>query len=205
MFFYFKILFLLIFFIAFIYIFFYTEKNKTPLANSSFQIQTPCRKLTQQNPLKTFSNRVEKLNHLMDSKLDWILPDLQQKEWIDFYCLRNKKRIVLNFWATWCTPCIKELPSLSKLAKSYKNDIFVIAVSTEDKKKVQNFLTRSFKELSSELKITVIKEDEKLKYFPKDSLPATYIFNKQGFLKIKVLGEKDWSNKKIVQQILELN
>ena len=178
------------------------ESSYNPLAQTMPPIQTSCRKLTKHPVLKPADSRVEKLNRLMDTAINWIVFDLQGGA-VDFYCFRGKKIIVLNFWATWCAPCIKELPSLSKLAENHKDSIFVIAVSVEDKNKVQNFLNRSFKELSPELKIAVVNRDEKLKYFPQDNIPATYIFNKQGLLKIKELGDRDWSNTKIVQQILD--
>ena len=176
------------------------QKNNTPLFTKT-TLKTACREIQPDSSFKAPAHRVEKLNRLMDQAIDWVLTDLNGEQ-IDLYCLRNKKIIVLNFWATWCIPCIRELPSLSKLAENYNKEIFVLAVSTENEATVKRFLKRSFKGLSPKLKATVVKEEEKLKRFPKDKIPTTYIFNKKGLLKIKQLGEKNWSDKNIVQQIL---
>ena len=164
-------------------------------------LKTACREVQRNDFVKASSHRATKLNRLMDLAIDWVVIDLKGKP-IDLYCFKGEKIIVLNFWATWCAPCIRELPSLSKLAESYKEEIFVVAVSTESETVVKNFLERSFKGLSPELKIAVVKEEEKLKLFPKDKTPTTYIFNKKGLLKTKHLGEVDWFNQSIIQQIL---
>ena len=177
----------------------FVKKNQ-----SETLIKTACRELSRASSLKPTESRVEKLNRLMDEPIDWFFTDLKG-EVIDLYCLRDKQIVILNFWATWCAPCIQELPSLARLAKSHKDSLFVVALSTEDKETIKNFLSRSFKDLGSELKIVSIPEEEKFKYFPQDSLPATYIFNKAGQLKIKEIGDRDWSNPRIVQQILNLN
>ena len=168
------------------------------------EIKSSCRTAPQKLVSKSNLNRMQKLDHLMDTAVDWVFTDLKG-EVIDFYCLRGEKKLVLNFWATWCPPCIKELSSLAQLAKNNKDKIFVVAVSIEDQSIVQNFLARSFSDLDSNLKVAVVSEDEKLKYFPKDSLPATYVFNTKGLLKMKELGDKDWSDKNIVQFILSLD
>ena len=50
--------------------------------------------------------------------------------------------IIINFWATWCPPCIKELPSLNRLAKDFKEKkIIILAVSMDrgDEKKISSF------------------------------------------------------------------
>ncbi len=45
--------------------------------------------------------------------------------------LNKKKLILINFWATWCPPCIKEIPDLIKLEKRFENEIEVIFVSVD--------------------------------------------------------------------------
>ena len=50
------------------------------------------------------------------------------------------KIMILNFWATWCAPCRKEMPSLEKLAKTYSDlKIFPINLETPNKKRTSNF------------------------------------------------------------------
>ena len=203
-----KIVFLFVFLIISFFIFIQAGilKKIFPISEVSVEknMISSCRTVSQKPFSKSHLGRVEKLNRLMDTAVDWVFKSLNG-EVIDLYCLRGEKRLVLNFWATWCPPCIKELSSLAELARDNKDKIFVAAVSTEDKKTVQSFLARSFSDLDSSLVIAVMNEEEKLKRFPKDSLPATYVFNTKGFLKIKELGDRDWSDESIVQSILSLD
>jgi len=139
----------------------------------------------------------------MDTPIDWVFEDIHGHV-IDLYCLREKKILVINFWATWCPPCIEELPSLSQLAENNKDQIFIVAVSFESMEAIRDFLKHSFSDLSSSLNIARVSLEDKLKLFPEDTLPATYIFDKKGLLKIKELRPRNWSDQTLVQQILRL-
>ena len=56
----------------------------------------------------------------------------------------NEKVILLNFWATWCPPCIKEIPDLQKLKKEFGSglEVFFISVDSNFEKSFQNFLKK---------------------------------------------------------------
>ena len=181
----------------------FNDQSSSSLHFSERQkITTPCRTVFPKSE-KNLKNlmRIEKLNQLMNKPIDWFFEDIYG-QMIDFYCLRDRKILIVNFWATWCPPCVKELSSLSRLAEKNKNKIFVVALSTEDKQSIVNFVTQSFSDLSPQLKWVYISKKNKAQYFPEDLLPVTYIFNKQGLLKAKELGARDWSDKRLVQQIL---
>ena len=169
------------------------------------RLQSPCRPISFDPlgpvPKKT---RIEKLNHLMKEPLDWLIKDIQG-EVIDFYCVREKKILILNFWATWCPPCVQELSSLSQLATLYKEDIFIVAISSENMSQINTFLERSFSgDLGQELKFASVKAEEQERYFPKDKLPVTYIFDKQGYLKMKETGYRDWLDPRLIQALWSL-
>lgn len=71
---------------------------------------------------------------------DFTLSDLQGKSW-NLKDLRGKV-VLLNFWATWCPPCRKEMPDLEALYRKFKDQGFVVlAISDEDAAKVNPFLT----------------------------------------------------------------
>ena len=206
-------LFLFLFAICFDFLFglflFDKKRNSHPV-NLSFdveKIKTPCREISIKDKAASkklkASERIHQLTKLMDSPIDWVFKDIHGHV-IDLYCLREKKIVVINFWATWCPPCIEELPSLSHLAEDHKDKISVLALSTEPLEVITSFLKQSFSDLSPHLKIARVSAEDKSQNFPEDSLPVTYIFNKKGLLKLKELGAKDWSNKNIVQQIINL-
>jgi peroxiredoxin len=73
---------------------------------------------------------------------DFTLTDLQGNSWT-LKSLRGKV-VLVNFWATWCPPCRKEMPDLDALYRRFKNQGFVIlAISDEDAAKVKTFLAES--------------------------------------------------------------
>lgn len=54
----------------------------------------------------------------------------------------KNKLLILDFWATWCSPCIASFPKLDSLQKNFNNDIQILSVTSEDKSKVVDFLDR---------------------------------------------------------------
>ena len=72
-------------------------------------------------------------------KIDFTLTDLQGKSW-HFRDLTGKV-VLVNFWATWCPPCRKEMPDLQSLYDKYKDPGFVVlSISDEERAKVEPFI-----------------------------------------------------------------
>ena len=77
------------------------------------------------------------LLHDTPKKVDTIkLDTLSEKQINIFNKFKDKNFFFLNFWATWCPPCIKEIPELIKLRKKYINsiEVFFISVDSNPKK-----------------------------------------------------------------------
>lgn len=103
------------------------------------------------------------------------------------------KVVVLNFWATWCAPCVKELPSLAKLKKQ-RPDIEVITVSMDMKiipDELRKFLD---KHQAEQLDVYYDQGVELQKTFEVQSLPATYILSPNSQILYKMIGSTDWSS-----------
>lgn len=112
----------------------------------------------------------------------WAMPvpgitDQQKEASITLSDYRGKV-IILDFWATWCTPCVKGLPKLTAFQQLYKNDIKIIPVSHEGKAVVKNFFQkRPALQLPS-----VFNDTTLVKYFPHRLLPHCVIIGKDGKL-----------------------
>lgn len=114
-----------------------------------------------------------------------------------FTTLKNKqitlkslkgKWVVLNYWASWCKPCYKEIPALNAFAKKYKDKVVVMGISYDQLEPDQ--LPALVKKMKIEF--TTLKYDPGMEvgieHVP--GLPATYIINPKGKLVKTLLGEQ---------------
>ena len=72
------------------------------------------------------------------------LPYYEKNEVFKLSDHMGKKQIVLNFWASWCTSCIEELPLLKALKQKYPQALFIAINSGERKKLVKKFLKKYY-------------------------------------------------------------
>ncbi|MDC0887951.1 TlpA disulfide reductase family protein [Porticoccus sp.] len=114
------------------------------------------------------------------------------------------KYVLMNFWATWCAPCVTEMPSLDKLAvRFHKKELIVVAVSQDLNKpsKVKSFLQPMM------LEEIVIWYDEKNKGFRElglRGLPTTILINPDGLMVAKLEGSAEWNEGPLLAQIEEI-
>src|SRR5215471_11198427 len=107
------------------------------------------------------------------------------------------KILVLNFWATWCPPCVDETPSLSRFAAEYANKgVVVLAVSVDrDEKAYRRFLDK-FKPAFMTAREEKIHAD-----YGTFMYPETYIIDAKGKVVEKYAEEVDWSSPKVTSLI----
>jgi cytochrome c biogenesis protein CcmG, thiol:disulfide interchange protein DsbE len=101
--------------------------------------------------------------------------------------------VLLNFWATWCAPCVEEMPGLLQLHHDMPNlDILAVSVD-EDAEAYSRFLVERHVDL-----ITVRDPNETAaKLYHSEGWPETYIIDRQGIIRRKVVGDPVWSNPEI--------
>ena len=119
---------------------------------------------------------------------------------VDFSQYRGKV-IMVNMWATWCPPCVRELPAIKRLASKFDKaqfEILPISIDLDGKTQVEPFL----KELGMEDFTSYYDEKQQLgQVFPLDTIPATFILNKEGDLIAFVRTFVDWDDEKAVELI----
>jgi cytochrome c biogenesis protein CcmG/thiol:disulfide interchange protein DsbE len=101
--------------------------------------------------------------------------------------------VLVNFWATWCQPCVMELPSLLDLHHDMPN-LAILAISVdEDPDAYSHFVTRRHVDL-----ITVRDPGETAaKLFRTEQWPETYVIDRKGIIRRKFVGPQDWSSPEI--------
>ncbi len=137
--------------------------------------------------------RVYKLNPYDQSRLslvgkpapDFTLKDLAGRT-VNLRALRGKA-VLLNFWATWCGPCIAEMPELEKLQQEYKDkDVAFLFVDDEEPDKPRTFLQEKHYSFGSLV-------DEERKVFTQyrvGGIPQTFLIDKQGQLRAQLTGTR---------------
>jgi len=131
---------------------------------------------------------------------DFSLVDLAGKTWV---LSELKGQVVfINFWATWCPPCMKELPSMQKLFKTLPSDKFkMLAVLNNDKPAVASFVANQ-----NGFTMPILDDSKQLigARYAITGLPETFIVDKQGVVREKVIGPAQWDSPGSVQMIWNL-
>ncbi|MCJ0741548.1 TlpA family protein disulfide reductase [Pedobacter sp. CYS-01] len=112
------------------------------------------------------------------------------------------KIIFLNFWATWCPPCIAEMPSINKLAQLYKDDkdiVFLMVDADSDFGKSVDFMNKRQYNLPVYKAVSSVPE-----VIFGGSLPTTIVLDKQGRLSFKEVGAANYNSKKFTNFIEKL-
>lgn len=112
------------------------------------------------------------------------------------------KPIILTFWATWCSPCKEELPTLKKFAGGKKDQlgILTIAIDGENKKKVQRFV----EENKIDLAVLLDENGETARSYRIRMIPTTFLINRDGMMIGAITGQRDWSLPEAWSAIKEL-
>lgn len=138
------------------------------------------------------------------------LPELSLARWqggrLDTASLKGRV-VILNFWATWCGPCIEEIPSLIKLSKEMKDRLTIVALSNDDSVEEVKAFMKSFPEVQDS-DIEIIHDPTNLpglvKTFSVGRLPETFVFSREGKLIRKVLGSIDWAAPEAIEYLRTL-
>jgi len=125
----------------------------------------------------------------------WIISDMAGNP-VSFESL-NDKPVFLNLWATWCPPCIAELPGIYDLHKEYGDKVNFVLVSNESRAKVRGFAKNKGFESLPFYRNESIPDD-----FSSQSIPTTFIIDKNGKIVLSKKGVARWNSGK-VEELLE--
>lgn len=110
--------------------------------------------------------------------------------------------VVLNFWATWCPPCVDEMPSLQKLHRALDDKgLQVMAVSVDERySDIVEFVNEY------DLTFMILHDDGKKvsRKYQTFRFPETYIIGRDGTLKSKVVGPRDWAAPGVIRDMVAL-
>jgi thiol-disulfide isomerase/thioredoxin len=116
---------------------------------------------------------------------------------------RKGKIFIVHFWATWCPPCVEEIPALSRFWDKYRTreDVELYAISVDkDWKTIDDFMAKN----PSTIPLFHDPGAATAKRFGTTQYPETYIINDKGRVLFRVQGAVDWSNADVRARIEQL-
>lgn len=105
----------------------------------------------------------------------------------------------ISYWATWCPPCIAELPGIQELYKDYGDKVNFLLLTQEVPDKVERFVRKKGYELPiyfPQMQTPAILQE--------NSIPTNYVIDAQGTIIIKETGAADWNSSKVRNLLNEL-
>ena len=142
-------------------------------------------------------SKIEKLSDIESLQLKTSLVDLKNKK-VDLSSYKGKK-IIINYWATWCKPCITEMPGITRAQEILKNYNYTFLLVSDERiskiSKFKNDKKYNFNFLKS------VGSNETLGIY---SLPTVYIFNEKGMKIETIVGTIVWDSKQIIKKLKTL-
>ncbi|MCV6591203.1 MAG: TlpA family protein disulfide reductase [Marinobacterium sp.] len=122
------------------------------------------------------------------------------------------KVILLNFWATWCPPCVKEMPSMERLRQHFQGTLphntpfEVVAINAGEQPEAVNRFLNKMKEKGTELTFPVLLDSKgrSFREFGLKGLPMSFIFNANGQRVKTIGGGIEWDEPEQIQMIKKI-
>ncbi len=114
------------------------------------------------------------------------------------------KVVLLNFWATWCPPCRREMPSIERLHQYFKGKDFVVLALNQMESGDQVFTFTGDLGVDLTFPILFDKDSSVSRAYGVQGLPTTYIIDKKGNVRFRAIGGREFDHPEVEKQILQL-
>ena len=111
----------------------------------------------------------------------------------------NEGKIVISYWATWCAPCIKEMPSIKRAEKILEDYGYTfLLVSDESISKISNFKNEM------NFDFNFLKSNKSFETIGVYAMPTSYVFNENGEIVETFVGVIEWDSEEMINKLKTL-
>jgi thiol-disulfide isomerase/thioredoxin len=144
-------------------------------------------------------------DHLQDYPGQPLAPGLELETMVGSMLSLDDYRgrvVLINFWATWCPPCVEEIPSLGRLQQKFsKNELVVISVDVgETRDKVAAFL----KQVPARYPVMLDPDGKTVRDWNLRAFPTTFVIDPQGRISLAYFGGLEWDAPEVVEQLRDM-
>ena len=108
----------------------------------------------------------------------------------------NNGKVVISYWATWCAPCIKEMPSMKRAEKILKDYGYTfLLVSDETISKISNFKNET------NFDFNFLKSNKSFETIGVYAMPTSYVFDENGKIVETFVGVIEWDSEEIINKL----
>ena len=135
--------------------------------------------------------------------IDFVLEDMDETPF-SFSQLKGKV-VLLNFWATWCPPCVREIPSMERLYQKFKNNNFTVLGLNQMEDGDTVFAFTGQLALDPTFTVLFDKTSKVSRLYKVNGLPTTYLIDKKGLIRYRAIGGREFDHpdiEKIIKQLL---
>ncbi len=112
----------------------------------------------------------------------------------------KNKVLFINFWASWCQPCVIEMPSINRLANHFKNNSDFIVLTVIYRDDLEN-ATSFIKNNNLDLPVMIDRNMKTAKSFGVTGVPETFIIDKNNVIRGKFIGPYVWDSPEMIKDI----
>lgn len=111
------------------------------------------------------------------------------------------KPVIVNFWATWCPPCIKEMPAMNRAWHKIKDDVHMVGINVgEDEDTIFTFTN----DYPVDFPLLLDEDGKEVKRWPVRGLPTTFVLDPDGRIVYTVVGGREWDDDALLAKVRAL-
>ena len=104
------------------------------------------------------------------------------------------KVVLLNFWATWCAPCLREMPDMERLWQKYRDSDFVVVGISNDQSRYKKRVATFIRKVNLTFPILLDSNSDVSERYEVAGIPVSFLIARDGTVVARIVGEREWGS-----------